>query len=134
MFGLACKGLHCAGCGKGIPAGVVILGIILAFVARSAGAITAAFEELIIAAAIVTFLAVVIATAAVVSLFGRVANEGILSGRWNGVGYTELSGHYQSGEPIREWPNRPAISPHYQWMEPIQGKVVEWSETPGRNG
>jgi hypothetical protein len=25
MFGLACKGLHCAGCGKGIPLGIVII-------------------------------------------------------------------------------------------------------------
>lgn len=31
MFGLACKGLHCAGCGKGIPAAVVV--IMLAIVA-----------------------------------------------------------------------------------------------------
>lgn len=25
IFGLVCKGLHCAGCGKGIPAGIVII-------------------------------------------------------------------------------------------------------------
>lgn len=36
LFGLACKGLHCAGCGKGIPLGIVI--ILLGIVSRISNA------------------------------------------------------------------------------------------------
>ena len=25
MFGIMCKGMHCAGCGKGIPASIIII-------------------------------------------------------------------------------------------------------------
>jgi len=133
MFGLACKGLHCAGCGKGIPLGAVVLGIILAMVAHSAGAITAAFEELIIGAAIVVFLAAIMATAAVMRLMALPENRNVLSGRWEGTGYTELTGHYQSGEPIRQWPDSPVIGATYQWSQPTEERTVEWAEIPGRN-
>jgi hypothetical protein len=42
MFGLACKGLHCAGCGRGIPAFIVAL--IIVFIAASDKAISGAIE------------------------------------------------------------------------------------------
>lgn len=134
MFGLACKGLHCAGCGKGIPAGALILGVILVMVGRSAGAITAAFEELLIGAAVVVFLAAVISVTAIMRVMARQENRAVLAGRWNGAGYTELTGHYQSGEPIRQWPDveyRPQIAPRH--TIPADILSVDYSTIPRRD-
>lgn len=117
MWGMACKGLHCAGCGKGIPAGAVIILVIVAIVGRNANAISSALMEFVIGAAVVVFLAVAIAGAAVYRLMHQPERTAILTGRWEGQSMTTLTGPVMANERIGEWPYRtayrPAISPRF---------------------
>lgn len=72
MFGLACKGLHCAGCGKGIPASlfVLVVGILLASSHSFNNALGHAIELAVIVLGIAATV-VSIATAAIIALFMR---------------------------------------------------------------
>lgn len=66
LFGAACKGLHCAGCGKGIPASVLLL-LVGIFIANLQTALLV--ELVIISVSILSGAGIIIA--AMLGLFMR---------------------------------------------------------------
>lgn len=68
LFGLACKGLHCAGCGKGIPLGIVI--ILLGVVSQVSGAMIDVLASAIMWAAFIIG-GTIVATGAVITAIQR---------------------------------------------------------------
>jgi len=80
MFGLACKGLHCAGCGKGIPLGIVI--ILLGVVSQVNGVMVEALASVVMWGAFVVG-ACIVATGTAISLLQRNDFQMVYS-KWDG--------------------------------------------------
>ena len=102
MFGLFCKGLHCAGCGKGLPFSLVL--IVIGIVAVRTPAFDAAMGGAIEAAAIAiasSFLIGVIGTGIALSLMMRKGPPiVIVRTEVNRVSYSQMK-FLETGDP--EW-------------------------------
>lgn len=110
MFGLFCKGLHCAGCGKGLPLSLVL--VIIGTVAVSnrnfddalGSVITTAIEVACYSAA---FAAV--ATSAIIALFCRKGPTTVYV-RWKGFTYSQIK-FMETGNP--------------RWLDMVNGQMPE---------
>lgn len=86
MFGIMCKGLHCAGCGKGIPASLLV--IVLAIVAFNSHAFTSELGRALIECAAMAALCWVV-TMVLYIVFMRKGPR-IVSVRTDRIMYSEM--------------------------------------------
>lgn len=106
-MGLFCKGLHCAGCGKGIPLSIVVVLILIA--SRAGTAISGTIEECIIA--IMASIAFgVIATPLV--LWAIMRKHPIIGGRWDGL----MMAEEKAMSEIPEWARRASVESRNPFM------------------
>jgi hypothetical protein len=80
MFGIACKGLHCAGCGKGIPLGIVI--ILIGLATRINDAALAGLADALMWSALIIGGCVMV-TGTIVALVQR-RDFQMIYGKWDG--------------------------------------------------
>jgi hypothetical protein len=115
MFGAACKGLHCLGCGRGIPAGVIAAVAVIVTV-LDPGPFFRALAEFLRATWPELLGLSVIAGAALVgtmAVIARMRKAAVLDySRWDEPTYVQqwedAAGHPLVGPA---WPGRPAIAP-----------------------
>jgi hypothetical protein len=96
MFSIACKGLHCAGCGKGIPASLIV--IIAAIVAFNSRAFDNALGRTLVEIAALVALAWVV-TMVLYVVFMRKGPR-IVNTKTDGIWYSEIK-YMETGD--REW-------------------------------
>ena len=96
MFGLACKGLHCAGCGKGIPASLII--IVAAIVAFNSHSFDSALGRALVEIAALTALAWIV-TMVLYVVFMRKGPR-IVNTKTDGIWCSEIK-YMETGDP--EW-------------------------------
>lgn len=96
MFGIFCKGLHCAGCGKGIPASIVL--IVIAIAALNSSAFDTALGRALVEIAALCAIAW-IATIVAYVLFMRKGPR-IVSVRTDRIMYSEMK-YMETGDD--EW-------------------------------
>src|SRR5215831_17386329 len=95
-MGIFCKGLHCAGCGKGIPLSIII--IVLAIAAMNSHSFMSALGRALVE--IVALIAIAwIATIAIYAIFCR-KGPTIVSCRTDRIWYSEQK-YMETGNP--EW-------------------------------
>ncbi|HVH71521.1 MAG TPA: hypothetical protein VNB49_10475 [Candidatus Dormibacteraeota bacterium] len=109
MFGLFCKGLHCAGCGKGIPAGAVITLAAAAILGN--GAVANVLGNVLIALASIAAAFFVVAMA----IAGMVYRNGASLVTWRSptnltarAGTTPITIQARI-EKVPEWPYHPML-------------------------
>lgn len=130
MFGIlggACKGLHCAGCGKGIPLGIVLLFLgVMAAISRGAHEVLGAMANMLGG----FLIAMAIGIPASIMLTGLFAS--LIAARYSGLSVTRFEGltqtekwEWENKQPLPDsssmffpqWPARPAITPSYEWRD-----------------
>lgn len=121
-MGIFCKGLHCAGCGKGIPASILV--IIAAIVAFNSRAFDNALGRILVEIAALTALAWTVTMILYVVFMRKGPN--IVNTRTDRVWYSEVK-YMETGDP--EWlafsqPKR-ALAPKETMPVTIVGSEVE---------
>lgn len=96
MFGIFCKGLHCAGCGKGIPASIIV--IIVAIAAFNSHAFDNALGRALVEISALVALAWIV-TIVLYIVFMR-KGPVIVNTRSDRVWYSEIK-YMETGDP--EW-------------------------------
>jgi hypothetical protein len=118
MFGLACKGLHCAGCGKGIPASLIV--IIAAIVAFNSRAFDNALGRALVEIAAFIALAWVV-TMVLYVVFMR-KGPTIVNTKTDGIWYSEIK-YMETGDD--EWL---AFSPRREIAPKMAAPIIIGSE------
>jgi hypothetical protein len=95
MFSIACKGLHCAGCGKGIPASLIV--IIAAIVAFNSRAFDNALGRTLVEIAALVALAWVV-TMVLYVVFMRKGPR-IVNTKTDGIWYSEIK-YMETAAPV----------------------------------
>lgn len=115
MFGLFCKGLHCAGCGKGIPAAIV--GVIIVLVFSGALKLAGAMGEIVgMIETASLYIGIGLALCGLATVLGIRAItrvKPVMAMRWQGPTMCETKADADEyGELVSQWPD--AI-PAYQF-------------------
>lgn len=112
-MGLFCKGLHCAGCGKGFPVGILaaIILLVMAIHNHIMGAIGALIHDLEMIALFLAIGAAVFAVIIVIALRGITMVRPVMGMKWEGETQTEIKANSDEfGELVPQWPNRSALA------------------------
>ncbi len=133
-MGLFCKGLHCAGCGKGIPAGIVV---VLVLIAVAGGKIFGGMADAIRTALIYFAITVPIAAAFTAIVIAKIFRSGnVLGMKWDGKTMAETKAQAEITESryaVPQWPNRPAIESIQQrppWLMGVPNEAPhEYADT-----
>lgn len=129
---VGCKGLHCAGCGKGKPAGIVALIVLLLIAAHKqmAGLIGELLHFLEMA---VIFVGIGLVAAGVVialSLRAITMVRPVLGMKWDGKTQCEIKAdHDEYYELVPQWPERGMLEMHNTQPIPVYSDEREKADT-----
>lgn len=112
-MGLFCRGLHCAGCGKGIPLGIVVALCIAGMAIGTSGNDSALAKDIandIIAIAICMAIAAIGTAFAVAYAWKAHSAPGI---RWEGPTMAETKARLENDYTVPQWPHTAPIQREY---------------------